>query len=95
MFAITPFDCKCQKSTNVSYKFVAPALIISKYIYFLFLPPESRSRLRNAMFAITSFDSKDQNLQMSSPDFCARFYRFRDIKRFNCLPSKVGHGHGV
>ena len=33
-------------------------------------------------FAITSFDGKCQNLQISPTHFCASSYSFRDIKIF-------------
>ena len=78
------------KSTNVSPTFFACA---SSYdfrdIQFLnILSPESRSRSRSAIFAITPFDRKCQVLQMSLTNFCASSYRFRDLNSLNVLPSK-------
>ena len=44
-----------------------------------FLPPKSRSKSQSAIFSITPFDGKCQNLQMSPTHFCASSYIFRDI----------------
>ena len=41
---------------------------------------KSRSSSRSAISAITPFDGKCHNLQKNDTQFCANFYRFRDIQ---------------
>ena len=45
------------------------------------------------IFAITPFDGKYQNLQMSPTHFCS--YYFKDIKIVNFDLQKVCQGYGV
>ena len=49
----------------------------------------------NAIFAITPFDGKCQNLQMSPKYFWFSSYYFRDITISNFYLKKVDHGHRV
>ena len=53
-----------------------------------FLPQERRLWSRSSIFAITSFDCKCQNLQISPTNFCASSYSFRVNTILNLLPSK-------
>ena len=68
------------KSTNVSHKLLRKLSPFQIYIFLIFLPPLCRSRSRSGIFAITPFDGKCQNLQMSHTNFCASSNRLRDVK---------------
>ena len=60
------------KSINVSHKFLRQLLLFLRYNFFLnCLPSKSRSRSRSAIFAITPFDGKCQNLQCLCLILCA------------------------
>ena len=50
---------------------------------------------QSAIFAITPFDGKYQNLQMSLTPFGASSYRYRDIKTLTSYLQKVDQGHVV
>ena len=60
-------------------KIFALALTISDINILNCLSSKSRSRSRSAIFAITSFNGKCQNQQMSLTHFCASSYHFRYI----------------
>ena len=53
------------------------------------------SRSWSAIFSITPFDGKCQNLQICPTHFCASSYHSRDINIKRISPPKVGKGHRV
>ena len=53
------------------------------------LPSKSWPRSLNTVFAMTPFDVKCQNLQMSSTHFCATSYCFRDIQIYYFKKDKI------
>ena len=65
---------------------------ILKFIYFL--PSKSRSKSSSTIFAMTTFDSKYQNLQ-DSHTFFAILYLCREYSFLVCDIQKVGKCHGV
>ena len=76
------------KSTNVFHILLGSSYRFRDFQIFYIGPSKSRSRSRSAIFAITLFDGKCQNLRMLSENICASSYRFRDITFFNLLPPK-------
>ena len=72
------------KSTNVSYTCLSQILPFQIYIYFFTLKGTSQREI----FAITAFDGKCQNLQISLTRFYTSSYRFRDIKITHFLPPR-------
>ena len=80
-------QCFC----DISYRFRSIQILN-------FWPPKSNSRSNSAIYAITPFDGKYQNLQMSPTNFCASYYHFRYIyiyKFFIFDLQVVGQGHRV
>ena len=68
---------------------------LSVHLHFRKLMLLKTSGTHGVQFALTPFNGKCQNLEMSPSLFCASLYHFRDIKISNCFPSKVGQDHEI
>ena len=64
-------------------KFTNASDTFQRYDNFSFLTSRSRPRSRSAIFAITLFNVKCQNIQLSATRFSASSYRFKDITILN------------